>query len=382
MKDNIFYIVFALFLACNGQKNESEGVPPSLEITMDTVIIDPGQEILYLQRRVRVNAISEDKKYLYNVDPLKRSIEQINLNKLALEKKHTFEREGPNGTEAIWAISLIGDDKLHINNSTNEHVFNWQAEKLESFNMTEIGKELGHMEEEYKVHKTISIASDGKQFASLISDHEKKDMFFALTNIEDKTFKKFPIPAIDKARNFEISFNNGGRGFSLESHRYLVKEGGKIILGTNVSNELYVLDATNDSLVHITFNSQLNPNEKSGTYPSEVGNQAQFDSYYQKIAEDINFMEPVWDENKQVYYRMSYRSIFDENATTKEVQPFLPTGSEFYLSVLDKNLNLIAEDHFLTIDTYPNIYFSKDGKIWLFKNIGDEMSFVRLDINW
>mgnify|MGYP003652432822 FL=1 len=293
-----------------------------------------------------------------------------------------MEKEGPNGTEAIWAISLIGDDKLHINNSTNEHVFNWQAEKLESFNINEIGQESDLLEEGYQVHKTISIASDGKQFASLISDQEKKDMSFAIINIEDRTFKKFPVPDIDKARNFEISSNEGGMGSILSASRYLIKEGGKVLLGTNVSNELYVLDETNDSLRHITFNSQLNPNEKSGTYPSEVGDQSQFDSYFQKIAEDINFMEPVWDEKKHVYYRMSFRSKFDENATAREGQPFLPTGSECYISVLDKDLNLIAEDHFQTIDTYPNIYFAKDGKLWLFENIEDEMGFVRLDINW
>lgn len=121
-------------------------------------------------------------------------------------------------------------------------------------------------------------------------------MSFAIINIEDRTCKKFPAPAIDKARNFEISSNEGGMGSILSASRYLIKEGGKVLLGTNVSNELYVLDETNDSLRHITFNSQLNPNEKSGTYPSEVGDQSQFDSYFQKIAEDINFMEPVWDE--------------------------------------------------------------------------------------
>jgi hypothetical protein len=382
VKNSIYCIFFALFLACSGQKNGADGALPPLEITMDTVVIDPGEEILYLKRRVRVNAISEDKKYLYNVDPLKRSIEQINLNKLALEKKHHFEREGPNGTEAIWTISLIGDDKLHIINSTNEHVFNWQAEKLESFNITEIGKESEQLEEGYEVHKTISIASDSKQFASLISDHEKKDMSFAIINIEDRTFKKFPVPAIDKARNFEISSNEGGMGSTLSARRYLLKEGGKVLLGTNVSNELYVLDQTNDSLRHITFNSQLNPNEKSGNYPSEVGDLSQFDSYFQKIAEDISYMEPVWDEKKHVNYRMSFRSKFDENATAREGQPFLPTGYECYISVLDKDLNLIAEDHFQTIDTYPNIYFAKDGKLWLFENIEDEMGFVRLEITW
>ncbi|WP_240477961.1 hypothetical protein [Cyclobacterium amurskyense] len=49
---------------------------------------------------------------------------------------------------------------------------------------------------------------------------------------------------------------------------------------------------------------------------------------------------------------------------------------------MDKELNLIAEGTVPEMDRYPRFHFAKDGKLWLFENIEDEMGFVRFDINW
>tara|TARA_R110000737_G_C14617883_1_gene492348 strand:+ start:1961 stop:2362 length:402 start_codon:yes stop_codon:yes gene_type:complete len=127
MKDSIYCIVFALFLACSGQKNGADGALPPLVITMDTVVIDPGEEILFLNGRLRLSALSEDKKYLYNVNRWEYSIEQINLNTLAFEKKYIFEKEGPNGIEGnILGLSLVNDEQLLFSTYQKANIFNWQ----------------------------------------------------------------------------------------------------------------------------------------------------------------------------------------------------------------------------------------------------------------
>jgi len=384
MKYSIYSIFIALILACNSQKKGADGDLPTLEISMDTVMIDPGQEILFLNWGLDISALSEDKKHLYNVNPQEYFIEQINLNSLKFEKKYFFEKEGPNGVgNYVRDFSLISEDKIFISAYPKENILDWQGRKLESFDIAEMGKQHKQMEDADRPFKTISLAPDGSQFASLISNYEEKTAFFALINRNNKTFKKFAIPAIEKAKNFEPLLNDGESAMGLGTDRYLMEEGGKIILGTGVSNELYVMDKTSDSLRHITFNSQLTPNEKSGTYPAEVGDRKQFQSYFKEIQEDINFKGPVWDEKKQVYYRFSYQLLFEDNPEQKEKQFFpQPSGATVYLSVLDKELNLIAEGTVPELDRYPGFYFSKDGKLWMFENIEDEMGFLRLDINW
>jgi len=384
MKYSIYCIVFTLTLACNSPKKGEDGNLPSLEISMDTVMIDPGQEILFLNAGLRQSALSEDKKYLYNVNPQEYLIEQINLNSLKFEKKYFFEKEGPNGVgNYVRDFSLISENKLFISAYPKDNILHWQGRKLESIDIIEMGKEHEKLEEADRTFKTISLDPDGSQFASLISNYENKTTFFALINRNNKTFKKLAIPGIEKAKNFEPLLNDGESAMGLGTDRYLLEEGGKIILGTGVSNELYVMDKTSDSLRHITFNSQLTPNEKSGTYPAEVGDWNQFQSYFKEIQEDINFKGPVWDEKKQVYYRFSYQMIFDDNAVKKENQSFpQASGARVYLSVLDKDLNLIAEGTVPELDRYPKFHFAKDSKLWVFENIEDEMGFVRLDVSW
>ena len=383
MKSSIYYISFTIILACNSQK-EGESNLPTLAITMDTVMIDPGQEILFLNAGLRQSALSEDKKYLYNVNSKENSIEQINLNTLAFEKKHPFEKEGPNGVgNGLSSFSLIDAGKLFINSNSNESIFNWQGKKLESLKLFDMGMEQGLLDEGDSPYKFISLPRDGIKFACLIFNWEKKSAVFAMIDREKKTFKKMDIPGIEKAKNFEIIHSGEKTSIFFGANRYLVKEGGKVILGTSVSSELYVLDETVDTLQHINFNSQLTPNEKSGTYPAKIGDMAQFEIYFQKIQEDISFLAPVWDEKKQVFYRFSYQMKFDENAKVEEGQPFAPPKeADVYLSILDKDLNLIAEGPFQTLDSYPGFHFGKDGKLWVFENIEDEMGFVRLDITW
>jgi len=383
MKFSIYYISFTIILACNSQK-EGESDQPSLEISMDTVMIDPGQEILFLNAGLRQSALSEDKKYLYNVNSKENSIEQINLNTLAFEKKHPFEKEGPNGVgNGLSSFSLIDAGKLFINSNSNESIFNWQGKKLESLKLFDMGMEQGLLEEGDSPYKFISVSRDGLKFACLIFNWEKKNASFALIERENNNFKKMATPSLGNAKNFEIMHRGDEGSIFLSASRYLVKEGGKVILGTSVSSELYVLDETVDTLQNITFNSQLTPNEKSGTYPSEVGDMAQFKSYFQKIQEDISFFTPVWDEKKKVFYRFSYQMKFDENAAVQEGQLFEPVkGADVYLSVLDKDLKLIAEGLLATLNGHPNFHFAKGGKLWVFENIEDEMGFVRMDISW
>ena len=87
-------------------------------------------------------------------------------------------------------------------------------------------------------------------------------------------------------------------------------------------------------------------------------------------------MNPVWDPEKQVYFRFSYLQEFaevDGNGVNEK--------AEVYLSILDLDFNLVSETVVDGLDKRPNFHFAKDGKIWIFENIDDELAFVRLSID-
>jgi hypothetical protein len=48
---------------------------------------------------------------------------------------------------------------------------------------------------------------------------------------------------------------------------------------------------------------------------------------------------------------------------------------------MDKALQIIAETPLPMFDKNPSNHYVKDGKIWIFENLEDEMGFVRLSIS-
>ncbi|AEL25919.1 DUF4221 family protein [Cyclobacterium marinum] len=374
-----YWVIILLVMACNGGNDEKKE-HSILSMKVDTVIIEPGEELLYLQSRLRVSGLSANKKYLYNFNSQENAIEKINLNTLAFEKKYGFEKEGPDGTgDNVSALSILDKGRLFISSFPRDHIFDWQGNKIESFDITAISKDLNQHQEGDRPYKTLYL-DQGSRLVSLIQNFEKKSSKLAIINPKKKNMIKLSIPAIEKAKNFDLTLNSGGMEIALGNVHYLVNEGGQIILGTGVSNELYVMKIESDSLQYITYQSQLTPDEKTGSYPAIVGAQVELAKLHQQIQEDINFMAPVWDEKKQVYYRFSFHSLFEE---TKKMQGFpQPKGAKVFLSVLDKDFKLLAETQVSQLNQTPEYYFSKDGKLWVFENIEDEMGFVRLDISW
>lgn len=84
----------------------------------------------------------------------------------------------------------------------------------------------------------------------------------------------------------------------------------------------------------------------------------------------------------EVYYRLSQELVYDEDTEPLPHQ-FLPdpSSAKIYLSVYDKNFNLVAESKIPQLTKRVSRHFAKDGKIWIFENIEDEMGFVRLSIS-
>lgn len=83
-------------------------------------------------------------------------------------------------------------------------------------------------------------------------------------------------------------------------------------------------------------------------------------------------MPPIWDRKNQVFYRFSYQEFAFESKIKENVK------SKVYLTVLDKDLNQLGETLVPQLIKKPAKHFAKDGKIWIYENVEDELGFVRL----
>lgn len=55
-------------------------------------------------------------------------------------------------------------------------------------------------------------------------------------------------------------------------------------------------------------------------------------------------------------------------------------GAKVYITVYDKDFQLKAEGQLPEFQESPRFHFAKDGKIWIFQNIEDEMGFIRFTL--
>ncbi|MDN3687754.1 DUF4221 family protein [Cyclobacterium jeungdonense] len=100
---------------------------------------------------------------------------------------------------------------------------------------------------------------------------------------------------------------------------------------------------------------------------------------YQKVLEQVSFSPPVWDDENERYYRFSYRIEFAE---VKEAGELLPEAIDrnIHLSVYNKDFALVAEAPVPQLVTNLVRYFVREGDIWIFENIADELGFIRLEL--
>ena len=83
----------------------------------------------------------------------------------------------------------------------------------------------------------------------------------------------------------------------------------------------------------------------------------------------ISYKDFVFDYEREIYFR--FGSILEEtenfNANTK---------MEVYLFAYDQNFNLLGEKKIESLTKVPTQPFFKDGKLWSYVNIEDELRFA------
>jgi hypothetical protein len=97
---------------------------------MDTVIVDAGDEILAAGSNMFSADVTPDKKYLLNLDQKTHNLEIVDLDKLVLDRKVKFEKEGPNvtGDFVNFLIALPGQ-KIAFTSYMNSAIFDYEGKR-------------------------------------------------------------------------------------------------------------------------------------------------------------------------------------------------------------------------------------------------------------
>jgi hypothetical protein len=381
MKNYIILLLSVLLAACGGNETETKTDFSNITFTMDTVVVDAGDEIINLKYGLWSSAMTEDKAFLYLWNMDESTLDKVNINELRLEEKIKYEKEGPDGVGAFVAwMNMLDNDRILMANFEGMGLFDMNGKKIKTYKLDQekfIGDSL---QEGESFNRKSIITDDGKIIYGLLANWTNDNLSFAKVDFEDMVIKKYELPGIDELKDYSVTLKSGQMMMISTTDKSLQRVGDKIILSNSAYAPIFVFDMKQDSVYQVNYTPKLTAASKKGGYPKEVDSEKRFKEVMAEINSEINFQAPVWDEVNKRFYRFSYETtpgeITDEPMfESPEQKPI----SKVFLSIFDEDFNLIGESLVSQLTQIPNSVFVKDGKIWHYVNVDDELGFVRME---
>jgi len=375
---SVFFL--GLFCSCHERGANKSINSETISFSIDTVVVDAKNEFLFLNGSLAGAFISQNKNLLYVLNRIEIALEIIDLNTLELKEKIQFETEGPNGIGPwLSAFSIYEDDKIIFHTNNRYGLFDFTGKKIQPLEFDTWGNGLSDVEylsrlfswDNRKVHFGIisNSFSDSQNFAH-----------FAHVDFERRELNRVPLPKFEDRKDYAVTHSRNGQtsgGFGPRIH--ITQSPQKIIMSSEYANKFYIYHPDSTHLIFKTAESSIFPNQKELPSFNIAETMEIYYSFQKTYFEDVNFFPPFWDETKDIFYRFSFRDIYGDEKN--EYGKPMPSNSEVFLTVFDEDLNMLFEKRVMELTKKPEFHFAKDGKIWIFENIGDEMAFVRLSIS-
>lgn len=378
-----FFLLLTLsvcFFSCNKNLNQENPFSENLTFTLDTVWVDSGDEFIFLNDGLSPSVLAPDKSYLMNFNQMQGYAERISLDELKLEKRIHFEKDGPDKIPSfISRFNLTTDEDFMMWSYQFYAIFDQDAKKVKDLGLEKIiesylsGSDVNPLmlfEVEEQADRMVGFFIQGsdKSYCLLDIDLEKKEV------------KKTDLAELDKLQDFNVELLNNGR--SMGTYRATVSAMSttdKILVSNNSFNEILVFDIKADSTYVKNWDTPLLGAKKNYLPPKQVdGNSGEIEEIIKQSKSEITYGELIRDEVERRFFRFSSRNRYGEEKD--EFGQYISSGSDVFISIFDEDLNLLAETPVPVLKAPPKRHFVKDGKVWIFENIGDELAFIRLGI--
>jgi hypothetical protein len=213
----------------------------------------------------------------------------------------------------------------------------------------------------------VILDPDANRLYGLIQGYDNTTFELGVFYLNEFEMSRMELISFEKTPDYSFMYYLGKGSIINEPIQVgIEKFGTKIILSNEVTNSLMWYDSERDTLFMKSYDSQLTADHKEKKYKREHETPEQFEAEYARYREEINFMAPFWDKESQCFYRFSFEEKGDKTTV--------------YLTAYDEELNLLGETVVPELTKKPAKHFAKDGEIWIFENLDDEMAFVRLEL--
>lgn len=379
MKNNIFYTacLTLLICACETASKDKKVLTSDTVLSIDTVLIDPGSQLVFPYIIPERSFFTEDTRYLFNFNDFDHTLEKIDLEKLELAEKYPFEKEGPHGTgNYVDYLVPLDSGRLLIQTSSQAGIFDWAGSKLEEFDPLLEGASM--MSYDRKVF--LPVKSSGDRMYGFVHDNVANTSEVGYFSPTMDNVLTISLAEEFRHADFILAHTEGNThrrsapGFTIQTY---YKES-NIVVGSTVSSSLFVFDPETHQLSKREYNLRLTANEKKGVYTLDTEDEALFQRAFVSLHEEVTFGPLLWDAGGERYYRFYYELTFPKEQASGTFPK--ANATYMYLMVMDRDLNLLAEMPIPQLDYTPYFSFVRNSNIWIATNLEDELGFVRLSI--
>lgn len=383
MKKLSLLLLLPLLFSCGGntsEKAESGNILENLTFAVDTVLIDPGEDIFILTNSLGAKDLNADKSTLmfFERDPLQ--LVEVDLNALRLIRKTPFQKEGPDGVGSyLEGFQLGPKGELFIQGFPAQAIFSKDGKIIEPLNVIPNGIDPEHAKDLRKLYGKVvyDFLKNRIYTQPSLEMVEQNELFIIDPETKEALIK--PIPEMKSVQEFSgrlitksgetMMFRYYGVG------SYMTLENGQLLISSGAMSGIYRLDSETDSLYFVPIQHRNFPNRMDITVANLPTDENLFFEDRRKVYAQLNYMETRWDETRKMYLRLGKRTFLGENRGD-------PPTFEVFLFAYDKEFNVLGETKIEGLKQVPEYAFWKDGKLWSYVNVEDELGFAVMDFNF
>ena len=373
---NIVFLLLLLTASC-GQHSE-RAVTKNVTLAIDTVMLDPGEDFIYMQDGA--STVSPDGDFLYHFNRQDHSLEKIDLEQLRLVSKVSFDKEGPDGTgDFVHSAHMVNDDKIYLNSNWTSGLFQLDGTRTASLNLYANDLQGGLLQGNERLLSHIVSPDQPEVFFALVSDGSDDTVSLWKLDFGRERVSRYDIDPERKFPAYAFHVPSVSKDPIIGPDVSLSVQNGRLIISSNLTNKIALYEPKGDSLIFKTNLHRVLSPEKMGNYNREYASVEELMLSYQKVAEEVNFLPPIWDKEKERYYRLSYLVEFEREKADHALLPEI-TRLNLSVSIFDENFDLLAEAPVpLSLTVVPQA-FVRGGAIWLIQEIQEEPGFVRVNV--
>jgi hypothetical protein len=370
-------ILLVACLSCGKSGDRSATSDQLFNYRVDSVLVDSKGHIFDLKYSLLKSDYCQQDGFLYTYNGFDHSMDRVDLDQLEFAGNYPLQEEGPDGTGSrVYTVKSIGNEKLFLAGQL-AGVFTLAGELVKKFEWNNISSNQGGISAEEFIYQHMAIQGFDHLAFALVTDHIANKASLKMLN---STVKLITTLEIDPKRNYKTYTLGDLTNFNNWTPRvYLSSVKDEIIVSHEFANDFYVYSPDRDHVETVAYSSTYTPSKVTSTSEGDLVNSTEdrvkaLQSYH----EQVRFGPLVWDPQNSRYYRLSSTSTFGEEKPEDSLL-HKAVNIDVFLSVFDDQFNLQGEIPIPELKTSSSIkYFVKDGMLWVFENIDDEMGFIRI----